>query len=93
MKWHRKRGSSAAAAAVAGRQMRSGDRPEAHGAVITANLSRKWLFQLDLGYRPSGNPPCQASASVWPESPLCPSLPSPARTLAVVCAYRMFMSH
>lgn len=69
IKWHVKRER-----AGAGRQMRSRDRPEGRGAVITANLSRNWVFQLEPGYRPSEDPPCQASVSVWLKS-LVPILP------------------
>lgn len=68
-KWHVKRER-----AGVGRQIRSRDRPEGREAVVTANLSRNWVFQLEPGYRPGGDPPCQAFVSVWLKS-LVPILP------------------
>lgn len=38
------------------------------GVLIAASLSRNWVFQLEPGYRPSGDPLCQASMSVWLKS-------------------------
>lgn len=61
-----------------GRQMSSRDRPKARRAVITADLSRNWVFQLEPGYMPSGDLQCQTPMSVWLQS-LVPVLPSPCQ--------------
>lgn len=71
--WHEKRDST-----DIGRQMRNNDSPEGKRAVSTANLSRNWVFQLEPGCRPRGDPPCQASMSVWLMSPV-PILPTPCQ--------------
>lgn len=78
MKWHVKRERAAV-----GRQMRSRDRPEGRGAAVTANLSRKsssWSQVTGRAETLLARPWCLSGSS-----PRCPSYPSPAKILVVVC--------
>lgn len=68
-----------------GRQMRGRDRPEGKETARTANLSRNWDFQLEPGYRPSGDPSLPGLRVCLAQVPGAPSYPSSAKILAVVC--------